>query len=147
VVQRNFQQHQLDYNHDEGLYEKGGVEFRPRVVEHSAESLVSAIRSTWSGEVSLPQYRCDQHNQWDIQRKARAGLRPVYRIRLVGIGSYGGDYDEYWSNEARYEGHDAHGGGRDGGRGIFEKGGDFGSIKIPSMKTYYMYRKSNWNWG
>ena len=117
MIQRNIQQHQLDCNHDEGLYKKRCVEFRPRVVEHSVEILVSAVRGALSGEVSLPQYRCDQHNQRDIQREARAGLCPVYRICLVGIGSDGRDYDKYWSHEARYEGHDdAH----DGGAGMPE---------------------------
>lgn len=123
MIQRNLQQHQLDCDHDEGLDKEGGIEFRSGIVEHSVGIIISAIpiRHSFLGQVSSPQNRCDKHDQRDIQREARAGLCPVYRVRLVGIGSDRGDYDEYRSHEARYEGRDAHDEGDPGQRGDSNK--------------------------
>lgn len=64
----------------------------------------------------------------------------MYRICLVGIGSYRRNYDEDWGYEARYEGHDAHL-ERSVGSAMRSWKEEIGSIEGPFIDD--MYREKN----
>ena len=71
VVQCDFQQDQLYADHQHRLYEQWEAVVGPEPVEDF-------------------QYGGDEHDTWDVEGEAGAGLGAVYGEDLVGVGGYGG---------------------------------------------------------
>ena len=83
----------------------------------------------------LPEERCNQHDERNVEREAGAGLVLVHGVGLIGIGRDRTDDDEYRSYKARDEGTQAH-----VGNGLARDGANvssrFATASVQAMRCF-----------
>lgn len=76
-----------------------------------APDLPDSRALNWLNQKDAPEQRCDEHNQGDIEREARAGLIAMHRYGLVAIRDDGREDKEERRDIARQSREPIHHGG------------------------------------